>query len=629
MVRGRDTAPTAARNVPARITGSAMAILAATLAALALALVAKDAHLLDGVEDETVAMRFQARGAQVDDKVAVVAIDDVTFSDLEEQWPFPRSLHARAIDALRKAGARRIVYDVQFTEPTSEREDLALFDAVRRADGVVLATTETDGQGGTNVLGGDDNVQAAGAHAAAANLETDRGGVIHRFPYSAGGLPSVGVVASGGKLSPAQFGEQGAWIDYAGPRGTIPTYSFSDLIKGRIDADRLRGRIVVIGASAPTLQDVHSTPTASDQLMSGPEIQANAISTALRGLPLRDAPAWTGVLALLLLGLLPALAHLRTRGLRAAVVTPLAALAFAAVVQAAFARGWIVEATYPLLALVLASVSTMTTAFVAERRERRRVAEHNDVLEARVRERTAQLRETQLEIVQRLSQAAESRDGDTGEHIQRIRRMTQRLALAIGLPEAEAELIGHASAMHDVGKIGIPDRVLLKPGKLDADEWALMQSHTTIGAEILAGSSSPLLREAERIALTHHERYDGSGYPAGLVGDAIPLGARITAICDVFDALRSRRVYKGRWTMDDTLAELASQRGKHFDPALVDAFLELVPTFEPDLRQEMPADARGDDQGDPGVGVLTLGQSTPAGATERIHSRNSSPPTRA
>ena len=263
--------------------------------------------------------------------------------------------------------------------------------------------------------------------------------------------------------------------------------------------------------------------------MSGPEIQANAISTALRGLPLRDAPAWVGLLALFLLGMLPALAHLRARGLKAAVVTPLAAVAFACVVQAAFARGWIVPAAYPLLALVLGTVSTMTTAFVTERRERRRVAQRNDVLEERVRERTAQLRETQLEVVQRLGQAAESRDGDTGEHIQRISRMTHQLALAIGLPEDEAELIGHASAMHDVGKIGIPDRVLLKPGKLDAEEWAVMQSHTTIGGSILAGSSSPLLQVAEAIALTHHERYDGTGYPAGLQGEAIPLAARITA----------------------------------------------------------------------------------------------------
>jgi putative two-component system response regulator len=183
--------------------------------------------------------------------------------------------------------------------------------------------------------------------------------------------------------------------------------------------------------------------------------------------------------------------------------------------------------------------------------------------------------------------------------------------------------------MHDVGKIGIPDRVLLKPGKLDADEWALMQSHTTIGAEILAGSSSALLQIAEEIALTHHERFDGTGYPQGLAGEAIPLGARITAICDVFDALRSQRVYKDSWTVDDAVAELEAQRGRHFDPALVDAFLALVPDLEPDLLQQDSADARGDDQGDPGVGVLTLGQSTPAGATERIHSRKTESPTRA
>ena len=134
-------------------------MLVATLAAVALALVARDVHVLDGVEDETVAMRFEARGTQPADDVAVVAIDDVTFSDLEVQWPFKRSLHARAIDALRRAGAKQIVYDVQFTEPTTEREDQALFRAVRRAGDVVLATTETDGSGGTNVLGGEENLE--------------------------------------------------------------------------------------------------------------------------------------------------------------------------------------------------------------------------------------------------------------------------------------------------------------------------------------------------------------------------------------------------------------------------------------------------------------------------------------
>ena len=616
MVRGRD----------------GLGILVATLVAVALALVAKDVHLLDGVEDETVGMRFQARGAQTVTDVAVVAIDDVSFSDLEVQWPFPRSLHGKAIDALRKAGAKRIVYDVQFTEPTKEREDAALFAAVERAGDVVLATTETDSKGGTNVLGGDENVKAAGAHTAAANLETDRGGVIHRFPYTAGGLRSVGVVTAGlegHRAGPQSFGGEGAWIDFAGPPGTVPTVSFSDLVSGTADLSRLRGRIVVVGASAPTLQDVHSTPTAANRLMSGPEIQANAISTALRGLPLRDAPGWTGLLALLILGFAPALAHLGARGLKAAIVSPLMGIAFALLAQAAFKAGWVVPVTYPLLALVLGTIGSISTAFVSERRERHRVAGYNDLLEQRVRERTAQLRDTQLEIVQRLGQAAESRDGDTGEHIERISRLSHRLALAVDLPEEEAELIGHACAMHDVGKIGIPDRVLLKPGALDPGEWALMRSHTTIGAAILAGSSSPLLQTAESIARTHHERWDGSGYPDGLRGEEIPLGARICAVCDVFDALLSARRYKPRWSLEEALAELQLERGRQFDPTVVDAFIAMVPTLEDEL-------LRGSDLVP--QGVLTLAtehehaapdQSTAAGATERIHSRNASPPTRA
>ena len=185
----------------------------------------------------------------------------------------------------------------------------------------------------------------------------------------------------------------------------------------------------MIGASAPTLQDVHSTPTASDQLMSGPEIQANAISTALRGLPLRDAPGWTGVLALLLLGALPALAHLRTRGMRAAVVTPVAALAFAGGRAGRLRRAaGSSTATYPLLALALGTrrhddrgVRRPSAASAAASWPRQRRARA-----ARARAHRASCARRQLEIVQRLSQAAESRDGDTGEHIQRISRMTER-----------------------------------------------------------------------------------------------------------------------------------------------------------------------------------------------------------
>ena len=205
------------------------------------------------------------------------------------------------------------------------------------------------------------------------------------------------------------------------------------------------------------------------------------------------------------------------------------------------------------------------------------------MLEERVRERTAELRSTQLDVVHRLGQAAEARDGETGLHIQRIGHLSRALGIAHGMSVTEADLLQQASAMHDVGKIGIPDRILLKPGRLEQSERTLMQTHTTIGAGILSGSTSPLLQMAEEIALTHHERFDGSGYPNGLRGEEIPVPGRICAIVDVFDALMSARTYKDAWTLDAALDELRDGRGTHFDPELLDEFIELAPSLLRDL----------------------------------------------
>jgi response regulator RpfG family c-di-GMP phosphodiesterase len=177
----------------------------------------------------------------------------------------------------------------------------------------------------------------------------------------------------------------------------------------------------------------------------------------------------------------------------------------------------------------------------------------------------------------------ESRDADTGTHVDRMSALCHRLALAVGMPPAEAELLRHAAVLHDVGKVGIPDRILRKPGRFDADERAVMETHTRIGADILAGSSSALIQLAAVIARSHHERWDGSGYPDGLRGEEIPLAARICTVCDVFDALLSVRPYKPAWPLADALAELTAQRGRQFDPALVDAFVELVGSLEPEL----------------------------------------------
>jgi CHASE2 domain-containing sensor protein len=576
-------------------------LLAGAVAAVAgLALDAGGA--LDRQERDTVDLRFRLRADKPPNDVAVVAIDDVTFSDLRRQWPFPRALHARAVTRLAAAHPRVIAYDVQFTEPTTPAQDFALYDAIGRAGGAVLATSESDDRGRTNVLGGDAQLARIHSRAAATNLPTDAGGEIRRFPYAHAGLQSMAVAVArraGRPVDRADFDHGEALIDYRGPPGTIPTYSFSDLVRGRIPADRLRGKVVVVGASAPTLQDVHPVPTAPDELMSGPEVQASAIWTAMHGFPLHDAPGWIGALLIALLGFAPAVAGLRLRPPAIVLGAAVLGAAYLGAAQLAFDSGWIVAVVAPLVALAAGAIAMIVTGYVAEATERRRVALHNEELEREVLARTEELRETQLEVIARLGQAAESRDEDTGAHIERMSRLCRRLGLEVGMSPAEAEVLRQASAMHDVGKIGIPDRVLRKAGPLDREERSVMQSHTTIGASILTGSRSPLVRMAEAIARTHHERWDGSGYPAGLRGEEIPLEGRICAICDVFDALLSARAYKDAWSADDAVAEIARGSGTQFDPRLVEAFLRVAPELEREMRADHGAPAGGDGAGPP------------------------------
>ena len=204
------------------------------------------------------------------------------------------------------------------------------------------------------------------------------------------------------------------------------------------------------------------------------------------------------------------------------------------------------------------------------------------VVRARVRThlslvRMEELRETRLQIVQRLGRAAEYKDNETGMHVIRMSHFSQLLALAAGCSPAWAEDLLNAAPMHDVGKIGIPDAVLRKPGPLDADEWATMRRHPEIGAEIIGEHPSGGLQLAREIALAHHEKWDGSGYPRDLAGEAIPLSARIVAIADVFDALTTRRPYKEPWPVQEAMNHIAAQAGKHFDPALVALFAPLLP----------------------------------------------------
>jgi putative two-component system response regulator len=204
----------------------------------------------------------------------------------------------------------------------------------------------------------------------------------------------------------------------------------------------------------------------------------------------------------------------------------------------------------------------------------------NAILEQKVRERTEELRQTRLEIIHRLSRAAEFHDAGTGVHIMRMSQYCALVARAAGLSETRAELVLSASPMHDVGKIGIPDSLLLKPGPLNAEERAAMERHTSIGAELLSGHESPLMRMAAQIALTHHERWDGQGYPQGLAGEDIPLVGRIVSVCDVFDALVSRRPYKPPWPWEQSVREVDDLSGSAFDPDVVHAFHVALPAIQ-------------------------------------------------
>ncbi len=225
-------------------------------------------------------------------------------------------------------------------------------------------------------------------------------------------------------------------------------------------------------------------------------------------------------------------------------------------------------------------------------------------VEQRVRERTAELARTQLELIHCLGRAAEYRDNDTGRHVMRVGRYAGIVARQLGMDHRTVELIELAAPLHDLGKLGIPDAILLKPAKLDSaefeimrrhcslgkrafepmslDQWQFFQAHTRLGGEILEAAKSPVLEMASRIALTHHEKWDGTGYPLGLAGEDIPIEGRITAVADVFDALSSRRVYKPAIPLHECFTLMSAERGKHFDPRVLDAFIarheEIVQT---------------------------------------------------
>jgi adenylate cyclase len=360
--------------------------LAVTLAggvALALGgtLYATDA--LHRLELLTVDARFDIRGAKdPPPEIVVVGMDDETFNDYRERdvpYPLPRRLHAQVIERLVAADAKVIAYDVQFTEQgPSVRDDNALFEAVAAARGrIVLATTETEADGRTAVLGGDRALRRIGARAGHAAVVEDANGVVRRLPYELGGLESFAVVAAqiaaGRPVDATRFDDNGAWIDYHGPPGTLRVHSFSEVADGRIPPETFRDRIVVVGATAPSLQDQSATSTSGDEQMSGPEIQAESISTVLRGFPLQPVDRWTGWLLTLGLGAFPLVVGLRVRALRGLLAAFGLGALYAVAAQILFGEGTMLPIVTPLAALGASAVAVLVVRVVLEAFERQRV----------------------------------------------------------------------------------------------------------------------------------------------------------------------------------------------------------------------------------------------------------------
>jgi adenylate cyclase len=330
--------------------------LASALAAVAIGLGASAGDFLARQELGTIDLRFAVRGDRSPpDDVVVVAIDDRTFNELGEQWPFPRSIHGRVLDRLRAAGGRAVGYDLQFTEPTQPAEDNALIEAVEGLRGrIALATTEVDDRGESRIFGGDAFLRKIGARAGNAVVLADEDGVTRRTMFAVDGLEAFGLVvaelATGRELERSDV--ERALIDFAGGPGTMTTLSLSAVERGSIDPALVRGKVAVVGPAAPSLQDIHMTSVGGE--MSGAELQANVVKTALDGFPLRTAPAYIGVVTIVVLGLLAVLAS-RLRALRAFGAALAVGALYAAIAQVAFDAGTVLLVVYPLLTLALAA----------------------------------------------------------------------------------------------------------------------------------------------------------------------------------------------------------------------------------------------------------------------------------
>lgn len=351
------------------------------LVSCGLGIAAFGTHLLRSLEGSAVDARFAIRGKQKpSSNIVVVGVDTKTFDDLNLQWPFPRRVEGQLISRISAEDPAAIVMDIQFSESSSlgQNDDIALLNAIQAAKGkTVFSTTETDAHGNFRFLGstqGAKLLSEVGSHAGNGQFPLDPGDVIRRMDYSVGHLPTLAVVAAevatGKHVNPSAFNGT-TWIDFAGPDGTYPFASYSDALRGRTPPNFFRHKIVVVGTTASSLQDIHATST--DSAMTGPEVQANAIATVLKGEPLKSFPAWVTVLLIVVMGAIVPLISLRLGPVAATGVALAVGVLLLVGEQLSFNAGGVGTVVYPLGALLLSGTGSLAVQLVTEAFERIRV----------------------------------------------------------------------------------------------------------------------------------------------------------------------------------------------------------------------------------------------------------------
>jgi CHASE2 domain-containing sensor protein len=574
-----------------------------------------------------------------DARVAIVVIDEASLA-AHGQWPWPRDVIAGLVTRLSDAGAAAVAFDILFSEPdrlgaapargagaTSTDQALAAAIAAAPVAAGFAVTFDPRPPGappstcalhalepvrreaprtalrlfsGTGAVCSVETLSRAAKASGAINASPDSDGVLRRLPvlvslegrtYPSLALAAVHLAEPGmlmlegdadgtgrlrlGSRSVALDGSGQALLRFRGPGRTYPHLSAADVLAGRVGAAQITGRLIFVGATALGVRDVAAT--ALDPSFPGVELHATLADTLLGGAASAPAPAGGALdLALAYAGTVAAVLLVWGLGTLyggAATVFAGTALWFGA--RAVYgATGLVISPIGALMALGLGAVVTVTTQLAAERRRAD--------LEHRRRDQAQKL------IVQTLTTLTETRDVDTGRHARRTQEYVRLLASTLALQPAfrkvltpeRIDLIATLAPLHDIGKVGISDAVLNKPGNLTADEYTEMKRHATLGhdsllkAEHLAGvHDNEVLALAKEIVYTHHERWDGSGYPRGLRGTAIPLAGRLVAVVDTYDALVEARAYKAALPPDRAREIIAASRGTHFDPDVVDAFL--------------------------------------------------------